>query len=143
MRKSSIIIFALVLSCFLAWSGYDVQAAENYTLKIQTAVPSASIYFQLIERFAGRVDAMSAGRLKIEVLPAGAVVGVFEILDAVDKGIVNGGFAWTHYWSGKHPACCFRLRPPAWASGWTRSASCPGSMTAVAMSFINSSSPTS
>lgn len=113
MRKSSIIIFALVLSCFLAWSGYDVQAAENYTLKIQTAVPSASIYFKLIERFAGRVDAMSAGRLKIEVLPAGAVVGVFEILDAVDKGIVNGGFAWTHYWSGKHPAGLLFSSPTA------------------------------
>ena len=113
MRKSSIIVFALVLSCFLAWPGHDVQAAENYTLKIQTAVPSASIYFKLIERFAGRIDAMSAGRLKIEVLPAGAVVGVFEILDAVDKGIVNGGFAWTHYWSGKHPAGLLFSSPTA------------------------------
>ena len=113
MRKSSILFFALVLSCFLAGSGHGVQAAENYTLKIQTAVPSASIYFKLIERFAGRVDAMSAGRLKIEVLPAGAVVGVFEILDAVDKGIVNGGFAWTHYWSGKHPAGLLFSAPTA------------------------------
>lgn len=113
MRKSRIIVFAFVLSCFLAWSGHDVQAAENYTLKIQTAVPSASIYFKLIERMAGRVDAMSAGRLKIEVLPAGAVVGVFEILDAVNKGIVNGGFAWTHYWSGKHPAGLLFSAPTA------------------------------
>src|SRR5439155_16676470 len=40
-------------------------------------------------------------RLKIEVLPDGAVVGAFEILDAVDKGLVESGFAWTHYWSGK------------------------------------------
>jgi len=56
---------------------------------------------------------MSAGRLKIEVLPAGAVVGVFEILDAVDKGIVNGGFAWTHYWSGKHPAGLLFSAPTA------------------------------
>jgi len=113
MRKSRIIVFALVLSCFLAWSGYDAQAAENYTLKIQTAVPSASIYFKLIERMAGRVDAMSAGRLKVEVLPAGAVVGVFEILDAVNKDIVNGGFAWTHYWSGKHPAGLLFSAPTA------------------------------
>ncbi|MDD4861770.1 MAG: hypothetical protein PHI33_06635, partial [Smithellaceae bacterium] len=113
MRKSRIVVFALVLSCFLAWSGYDVQAAEKFTLKIQTAVPSASIYFKLIERMAGRVDAMSAGRLKVEVLPAGAVVGVFEILDAVNKDIVNGGFAWTHYWSGKHPAGLLFSAPTA------------------------------
>jgi TRAP-type mannitol/chloroaromatic compound transport system substrate-binding protein len=68
-------------------------AAKKYKLQIQTAVPNASIYFQLIQRMAKRIDDMSAGRLKVEVLPAGAIVPVFEILDAVDKGIVNGGFA--------------------------------------------------
>ena len=40
----------------------------------------------------------------IEILPAGAVVDVCETLDAVDSGLIEGGFAWTHYWSGKHPA---------------------------------------
>ena len=40
---------------------------------------------------------MSNGRIKIEVLPDGAIVPAFEILDAVDKGIVEGGYAWTHY----------------------------------------------
>ena len=87
--------------------------AKDYTLKIQTAVPSASIYYQLIERMAKRIEAMSAKRLTIEVLPAGAVVGAFEILDAVDQGIVNGGMAWTHYWSGKHPAGLLFSAPTA------------------------------
>ncbi len=89
------------------------QAADKYKLQIQTAVPNASIYFQLIQRMAERIDDMSAGRLKVEVLPAGAIVPVFEILDAVDKGIVNGGFAWTHYWSGKHPAGLLFSAPTA------------------------------
>jgi TRAP-type mannitol/chloroaromatic compound transport system substrate-binding protein len=88
-------------------------AAKKYKLQIQTAVPNASIYFQLIQRMAKRIDDMSAGRLKVEVLPAGAIVPVFEILDAVDKGIVNGGFAWTHYWSGKHPAGLLFSAPTA------------------------------
>lgn len=87
--------------------------AKNYQVKIQTAVPSASIYYKLIERMGKRIEAMSAGRLKVEVLPAGAVVGAFEILDAVDQGIVNGGFAWTHYWSGKHPAGLLFSAPTA------------------------------
>ncbi len=87
--------------------------AQNYNLKIQTAVPSSSIYFKLIERMAQRVGDMSAGRLKVEVLPNGAVVGAFEILDAVNKNIVNGGFAWTHYWSGKHPAGLLFSAPTA------------------------------
>jgi TRAP-type mannitol/chloroaromatic compound transport system substrate-binding protein len=56
----------------------------------------------------------------MEILPDGAVVNAFEILDAVDKGVVDGGFAWTHYWSGKNscggavlePGC--GLAAPAW-----------------------------
>jgi TRAP-type mannitol/chloroaromatic compound transport system substrate-binding protein len=84
-------------------------------LKIQTAVPTASIYFDLMKRFGERVDRMSGGRVKMEILPDGAVVGAFEILDAVDKGVVDGGFAWTHYWSGKNTAAALFSNPAAGA----------------------------
>lgn len=110
-RKSFIGILAMVF-CVTLLTAPNVMA-KNYTLKIQTAVPSASIYYQLIERMAKRIETMSAKRLTIEVLPSGAVVGAFEILDAVDQGIVNGGMAWTHYWSGKHPAGLLFSAPTA------------------------------
>ncbi|MGD9784216.1 MAG: TRAP transporter substrate-binding protein [Hyphomicrobiaceae bacterium] len=84
-------------------------------IRMQTAVPSASIYFELLKRYADRVDRMSAGKIKIEVLPDGAIVPAFEILDAVDKGIVEAGYAWTHYWSGKHPAAGLFSNPMAGA----------------------------
>ena len=100
-----IALVTLLIACVAVLglaNGQPAQAAaKKYKLQIQTAVPNASIYFQLIQRMAKRIDDMSAGRLKVEVLPAGAIVPVFEILDAVDKGIINGGFAWTHYWSGE------------------------------------------
>jgi len=82
-------------------------------LKIQTAVPSSSIYFDLMKRMADRVDKMSNGRLKMEMLPDGAVVAAFEIVDAVDKGVVDGGYAWTHYWSGKNTAAGLFSNPAA------------------------------
>lgn len=113
MTRTRVACFLMVMVFFMAGLGVPIAQAQNFDLKIQTAVPSASIYYKLIERMAGRVDAMSSGRLKIEVLPAGAVVGVFEILDAVNKGIINGGFAWTHYWSGKHPAGLLFSAPTA------------------------------
>jgi len=115
MKKSSLFaaFFALIFIIVLAIPGSGIQAADNYVLRIQTAVPSASIYYMLIERMGKRLDAMSNGRLKVEVLPAGAVVPVFQILDAVDKGVVNGGQAWTHYWSGKHPAGLLFSAPTA------------------------------
>jgi TRAP-type mannitol/chloroaromatic compound transport system substrate-binding protein len=113
MKKMKTGCFLLAFVFCLAGLGLTNAHAQNHNLKIQTAVPSSSIYFKLIERMAGRVDAMSAGRLKVEVLPAGAVVGAFEILDAVNNNIVNGGFAWTHYWSGKHPAGLLFSAPTA------------------------------
>lgn len=103
----------LVGMAFIFTAAGPAEAAKKYKLQIQTAVPNASIYFKLIERMAKRIDDMSMGRLKIKVLPAGAVVPVFEILDAVDKGIINGGQAWTHYWSGKHPAGLLFSAPTA------------------------------
>jgi TRAP-type mannitol/chloroaromatic compound transport system substrate-binding protein len=89
--------------------------AQQYKARVQTAVPAASIYFELLKRFGDRVDKMTGGRLKLEMLPDGAVVPAFEILDAVDKGVVEGGYAWTHYWSGKHPAAGIFSNPMAGA----------------------------
>ena len=113
-KKTSLLVALFVAFAVLVGFGSSpAQAAKTYKLQIQSAVPNASVYFKLLERFAKRVDDMSAGRFKIKILPAGAVVPVFEILDAVDKGIVNGGFAWTHYWSGKHPAGLLFSAPTA------------------------------
>src|SRR5690349_17756247 len=93
--------------------GLAASASAQQKIRLQSAVPSASIYFELLKRYADRVDRMSNGRIKIEVLPDGAIVPAFEILDAVDKGIVEGGYAWTHYWSGKHPAAGIFSNPMA------------------------------
>jgi TRAP-type mannitol/chloroaromatic compound transport system substrate-binding protein len=88
----------------LAAAPRDASAQQSTRMRLQTAVPAAADEFKMLQKFSQRVDSMTGGRLKIEVLPDGAVVGAFEILDAVDKGLVDSGFAWTHYWSGKHPA---------------------------------------
>src|SRR6186713_2524870 len=106
---------ALAALVVLVLVGYAGTALAQQKVRMQTAVPSASIYFELLKRYADRVDKMSNGRIKIEVLPDGAIVPAFEILDAVDKGIVEGGYAWTHYWSGKHPAAGIFSNPMAGA----------------------------
>ena len=104
-----------ILICASMTAGAQAQQPQQFKMRIQTAVPSASIYFELLKKFADRVDKMSAGRLKMEVLPDGAIVPAFEILDAVDKGVVEAGYAWTHYWSGKNPAAGLFSNPMAGA----------------------------
>jgi TRAP-type mannitol/chloroaromatic compound transport system substrate-binding protein len=78
--------------------------AAQVRWKLQSANPAGTPHMTLLNRFATNVDSMSGGRLKIEVLPSGAIVAPFEILDGVNKGIVDAGQWWTHYATGKHPA---------------------------------------
>jgi TRAP-type mannitol/chloroaromatic compound transport system substrate-binding protein len=91
------------------------QAADQkvYQFSIQTAVPNASLYFKLLEQFSKQVDLMSGGRLKVEVLAAGAVVGPFEILDAVSNDVVKAGYVWPNYFSGKNSAFVLFSNAPA------------------------------
>ena len=80
------------------------QAPAQFRWKLQSANPAGTPHMTLLNKFASNVDKMSNGRLKIEVLTSGAIVNPFEILDAVNKGVVDSGQWWTHYATGKHPA---------------------------------------
>jgi TRAP-type mannitol/chloroaromatic compound transport system substrate-binding protein len=55
-------------------------------------------------QYVERVEKMSNGRLKIDLLPAGAVVGAFQVLDAVNDGVLDAAHTVPVYWYGKHKA---------------------------------------
>ena len=74
------------------------------TIRVQSVLSDTADEVFMLKEFAKDVDALTGGSVKIEVLPAGAVVGPRDIMDAVDAGLVEAGFAWTHYWGGKHVA---------------------------------------
>ncbi|MEM9224370.1 MAG: TRAP transporter substrate-binding protein [Pseudomonadota bacterium] len=84
-------------------------------IRVQSVIPSSADEIVMLKDFANDVSELTDGEVVIEVLPAGAVVGVQETLDAVDAGLIEGGFAWTHYWSGKHPAAMLFGSPVAGA----------------------------
>ena len=79
-------------------------AFAETTIRIQSVLGNSTDEVYMLQSFADDVEDLTAGSVKIEFLPAGAVVGPRDIMDAVDAGLVEGGFAWTHYWGGKHPA---------------------------------------
>ena len=95
--------------------GVGAAWAQTTTIRVQSVIPAKADEVHMLNEFGRDVSALTSGTLKIEVLPAGAVVGVKETLDAVDKGLIEGGFAWTHYWSGKHPAAMLFGSPVAGA----------------------------
>ena len=90
-------------------------AVAETKIRVQSVIPSKADEVHMLNEFAKDVYDLTNGEVVIEVLPAGAVVGVKETLDAVDAGLVEGGFAWTHYWSGKHPAAMLFGSPVAGA----------------------------
>jgi TRAP-type mannitol/chloroaromatic compound transport system substrate-binding protein len=79
-------------------------ALAEKTIRIQSVLPTTADEVVMLRAFGDDVAALTNGSLKIEILPAGAIVGPRDIMDAVDAGLVEGGFAWTHYWGGKHVA---------------------------------------
>lgn len=63
-------------------------------------------------RFAKRVEEMSAGRIKIKVYGAKELVPAFEVFDAVRQGSAEMGHGASYYWKGKHPATPFFTSVP-------------------------------
>jgi TRAP-type mannitol/chloroaromatic compound transport system substrate-binding protein len=81
-----------------------VLAQAPIVLKMQTSWGASNIWDEFAKDYASRVDEMSGGRLKIEVLPAGAVVGAFQVLDAVNDGVLDAAHSVPVYWYGKSKA---------------------------------------
>ena len=88
-----------------------VSQAQTVALRFQSTWPSKDIFHEYASDFAKKVNDMAGGRLKIEVLPAGSVVPAFQLLDAVNKGTLDGGHGVVAYHYGKNTALAL------WGSG--------------------------
>ena len=86
--------------------GFPMIAAARapITLRFQSTWPAQDIFHEYALDFAAKVNAMSGGKLRIEVLPAGAVVKAFDLIDAVSRGRLDGGHGVVTYWDGKNSA---------------------------------------
>ena len=81
-----------------------ISRAQPTTIKMQTAWSEADSYQEMARQYVERVEAMSAGRIKITLYTAGAVVKTFQLQEAVHRGVLDGAHTVTAYWYGKHKA---------------------------------------
>jgi len=88
-----------------------VSAQGAINMRWQSTWPSKDIFHEYALDYAKKVNDMTGGDLKIEVLPAGAVVPPFQLLDAVSKGTLDGGHGVLVYHYGKQTALAL------WGSG--------------------------
>ena len=80
------------------------KAQGPITMRWQSTWPTKDIFHEYALDYAKKVNDMTGGDLKIEVLPAGAVVPAFGLLDAVSKGTLDGGHGVFVYHYGKQNA---------------------------------------
>lgn len=81
-----------------------VLAQSPVTIKMQTSWPASDIWMDFARQYVERVQRMSGNRIKIDLLPAGAVVGAFQVLDGVNDGVLDAAHTVPVYWYGKHKA---------------------------------------
>jgi TRAP-type mannitol/chloroaromatic compound transport system substrate-binding protein len=84
------------------------------TMRWQSTWPQKDIFHEYALDFATKVNDMTGGDLKIDVLPAGAVVPAFQLLDAVSKGTLDGGHGVLVYHYGKQTALALFGSSPAY-----------------------------
>jgi len=82
----------------------QVSRAQTVTLKTQSSWGAKDVFQDFFRQYAERVEKMAGGRLKLDVLPAGAVVKAFQVQDACHKGVLDGAHTVTAYWYGKNKA---------------------------------------
>ncbi len=85
--------------------------------RFQSTWPAKDIFHEYAQDYARRVNEMSGNRMRLDVLPAGAVVGAFGMQDAVSTGVLDGGHGVCAYWYGKNKA--FSLFGTAPSFGWS------------------------
>jgi TRAP-type mannitol/chloroaromatic compound transport system substrate-binding protein len=88
-----------------------VSRAQTVAFRFQSTWPAKDIFHEYAQDFAKKVNDMAGARLKIEVLPSGSVVPAFQLLDAVNKGTLDGGHGVVAYHYGKNTALAL------WGSG--------------------------
>ena len=82
----------------------QVSRAQTVTLKMQSSWPATDIFQDMAKQYVDRVEKMAGSRLKIDLLPAGAVVQAFQVQDGCHQGVIDCAHTVTAYWYGKNKA---------------------------------------
>jgi TRAP-type mannitol/chloroaromatic compound transport system substrate-binding protein len=104
-RFVSVIGSLLVLLTALALpAAAQAPATKASQWKMQSSWPAADFHQVNPKGLVDKIAEMTGGRLKIDLQPAGTVVAPFEVLDAVNRGVLDAGHSWPGFWTGKHVA---------------------------------------
>ncbi|MXX17785.1 MAG: twin-arginine translocation signal domain-containing protein, partial [Gammaproteobacteria bacterium] len=90
-------------------------AQAQTVLKVQAAW-GGGIFLEFAQDYVNKVNEMSGGSLKIDLLAVNSVVKTAEMQTAVHKGVLDGAHLVTAYWYSKSPAASLFGTGPCF--GW-------------------------
>ncbi|MEX0859521.1 MAG: TRAP transporter substrate-binding protein, partial [Cucumibacter sp.] len=97
-----------------------ILAQSPIVVRMQSSWPASDIWMDYARDYIAHVESMSGGRISIDLLPAGAVVGAFQVMDGVSDGVIDMAHTVAAYWYGKHKgASLFGTGPVFGGSGTT------------------------
>lgn len=80
------------------------RAQQSTVLRLQGAWSAKDIFHEYALEYAKKINDMSGGRLRVEMLPAGAMVKPQDLQDAVHRGVIDGCHAVPAFWHGRNTA---------------------------------------
>lgn len=110
-------ICAILLGTSLVADRTNAQQPAPRTLQVQSAVPPSATTQEALQFFATRVDKLTGGNLKFNVLAGGALVPPFEILDAAHKKVLDAAQGISYWWFGKSKTATLFSNTPAGIAG--------------------------
>ena len=106
-------IVAATLAALVSFNVHAQQAqGGGKVLKVQSTWPASLTIQDHLRGLAERVDKLTGGQVKIDVLAAGQIVPPFEVLDATGKKVLDGFHSISYYWVGKSPVAALFSGPP-------------------------------
>lgn len=94
----------------------NVSRAQTAVLRFQSTWAARDVLHEFAQDYVTRVNRLGSGRLRLDLLPSGAVVGAFQLLDAVHAGTLDGGHGVCAYWFGRNRAFSLFGTAPPWFS---------------------------
>jgi TRAP-type mannitol/chloroaromatic compound transport system substrate-binding protein len=105
MKRNRILFHCFAIVFLFFFASFSTSNGAEIKWKVQSAFGPGTWDFLCGERLMKRIEEVTGGRLKVTpVMAPGEVVPAFEILDAVEKGLLDAGLSWPGYWVGKNSA---------------------------------------